>query len=120
MPDGCESKIGTQHGTQVNGNMDQNLRSPGGFILTHTQMKPCGLLRVQVAAEAEACDLVWVGGRCVGWFRTDGLAVNFDGPCGGHLSGGGSVQQPLFGGVPFLAGKSKRAQARTRVKPVCL
>ena len=36
---GCESKIGTQDGTLVNGNMDQNLRSPGGSILTHTLIR---------------------------------------------------------------------------------
>ena len=31
-------KICTQNGTLVSGNMNQNLRSPGGFIWTHTQM----------------------------------------------------------------------------------
>ena len=31
---GCGSKIGAQNGTLVSGNMDQNLRSPGGLILT--------------------------------------------------------------------------------------
>ena len=30
-------KIGTQNGPLVNGNMDKNLPSPGGLILTHTQ-----------------------------------------------------------------------------------
>ena len=35
---GCGSKMGTQNGTLVNRNMDQNLRSPGGLILTHTHM----------------------------------------------------------------------------------
>ena len=29
---------GTQNGAVVNRNMDQNLRSPGGLILTHTQI----------------------------------------------------------------------------------
>ena len=29
-------------GTLVNGKMDQNLRSPGGLILTHTHMNPHG------------------------------------------------------------------------------
>ena len=33
---GCGSKIGTQNGTLVSGNMDQNLWSPRGLILTHT------------------------------------------------------------------------------------
>ena len=33
---GCGSKIGTQHGTLVNGNVHQNLRFHGGFMLTHT------------------------------------------------------------------------------------
>ena len=32
------SKICTQHGTLASGNMDQNLRSPGGLILTHTHI----------------------------------------------------------------------------------
>ena len=31
---GFGSKIGIQNGTLVNGNMDENLRSPGGLILT--------------------------------------------------------------------------------------
>ena len=35
---GCGSNIGTPNGTLVRGNMDQSLRSPGGLILTHTQM----------------------------------------------------------------------------------
>ena len=35
---GCESKIGTQNGTLVNGTIDLNLRSPGGLILTHSHM----------------------------------------------------------------------------------
>ena len=35
---GCGSKIGTPNGTLASGNMDQNLWSPGGSILTHTQM----------------------------------------------------------------------------------
>ena len=35
---GCGSTIGTQNGTLVNGNMDQNLWSPGGLILTHTHL----------------------------------------------------------------------------------
>ena len=35
---GCGSRIGTPNGTLVSGNMDQNLRSPGGLILTHTHM----------------------------------------------------------------------------------
>ena len=35
---GCGSKIGTQNGTLVSGNMDQNLWSAGGLILTHTHM----------------------------------------------------------------------------------
>ena len=35
---GCGSKICTQNGTLVSGNMDQHLRSPGGVILTHTHM----------------------------------------------------------------------------------
>ena len=34
-PNGCGSKIGAPNGTLVSGNMDQNLRSPGGLILTH-------------------------------------------------------------------------------------
>ena len=29
-----------QNGTLVSGNMDQNLRSPGGLLLTHTHFKP--------------------------------------------------------------------------------
>ena len=33
---GCGSKIGTPNGTLASGNMDQNLWSPGGLILTHT------------------------------------------------------------------------------------
>ena len=37
-PYGCGSKIGTQNGTLVNGTKDQNLRSPGGLVLTHTHM----------------------------------------------------------------------------------
>ena len=36
----CGSKIGTPNGTLISGNMDQNLRSPGGLILTHPQMAP--------------------------------------------------------------------------------
>ena len=36
--DGCESKISTPNGTLASGNMDQNLWSPGGLILSHTQM----------------------------------------------------------------------------------
>ena len=36
---GCGSKIGTQNGTLVSGNMDQNLWSPGGLILTHTHLE---------------------------------------------------------------------------------
>ena len=39
MPCGCGSKIGTPDGTLVSGNMDQNLRSPGGLILTHTRVR---------------------------------------------------------------------------------
>ena len=35
---GCGSKIGTPNGTLASGNMDQNLWSPGGSILTHTHM----------------------------------------------------------------------------------
>ena len=35
---GCGSNIGTQDGTLGSGNMDQNLRSPGGLILTHTHI----------------------------------------------------------------------------------
>ena len=35
---GCGSKIYTKNGILVNGNMDQNLRSPGGVLLTHTHM----------------------------------------------------------------------------------
>ena len=35
---GSGSKKCTQNGTLVSGNMDQNLRSPGGLILTHTYM----------------------------------------------------------------------------------
>ena len=34
---GC--KIGSQNGTLVNWTKDQNLRSPGGLILTHTHME---------------------------------------------------------------------------------
>ena len=34
----CGSKIGTQHRTLVNGNMDYHLRFPGGLILTHTHV----------------------------------------------------------------------------------
>ena len=37
---GCRSKMGTQNGTLVNGNMDENLWVPGGSILTHTQFAP--------------------------------------------------------------------------------
>ena len=40
MPCGRGSEICTQNGTLVNGNMDCNLRSPGGLILTHTHV-PC-------------------------------------------------------------------------------
>ena len=36
-PPGCGSKICTQNGTLVNGNMEQHLRFPG-LILTHTHM----------------------------------------------------------------------------------
>ena len=36
---GCGSKLGNPNGTLVNGNMDENLRSPGGAILTHTQLR---------------------------------------------------------------------------------
>ena len=32
------SKIGTPNGTLASGNMDQNLWSPGGLILTHTHI----------------------------------------------------------------------------------
>ena len=32
------SKMRTQNGTLINGTKDYNLRSPGGFILTHTQI----------------------------------------------------------------------------------
>ena len=35
---GCGSKIGTPNGTLATGNMDQNLWSPGGLILTHTRV----------------------------------------------------------------------------------
>ena len=35
---GCGSKIRAQNGTVVKGNVDRNLRSPGGLILTHTHM----------------------------------------------------------------------------------
>ena len=35
----CASKIWSQHGILVNGNVDQNPRSPGGLILTHTHLK---------------------------------------------------------------------------------
>ena len=35
---GCGSKIGTQNGSLASGNMDQNLRSPGGLILTHIRI----------------------------------------------------------------------------------
>ena len=35
---GCGSKICTQSGILANGHMGQNLRSPGGLILTHTHM----------------------------------------------------------------------------------
>ena len=37
LPKGCGSNIGTQTGTLVHGNLDYNLQSPGGLILTHTQ-----------------------------------------------------------------------------------
>ena len=61
---GCGSKIGTQNGTLVSGNMDQNLWSPGGLILTHTHMdmlvhgfgsRTWGILeaRVRIFFEAE-------------------------------------------------------------------
>ena len=33
---GCGSKICTQTGTLVDGNLDYNLRAPGGLILTHS------------------------------------------------------------------------------------
>ena len=36
---GYGSKIGTHNRTLVNGNIDQNLRSPGGLILTHTHLE---------------------------------------------------------------------------------
>ena len=38
LVDGCGSKICTQNGIPVDGNMDQNPRSPGGLILTHIHM----------------------------------------------------------------------------------
>ena len=34
----CGSKIGTQNGTLVSGNMNQNLRSPGALILTQAHV----------------------------------------------------------------------------------
>ena len=37
---GCGSKIGAQVGTQVNGTKNENLRSAGGLILTHTHLRP--------------------------------------------------------------------------------
>ena len=33
---GCGSTMRTQNGTLVNGTKNENMRSPGGFILTHT------------------------------------------------------------------------------------
>ena len=41
---GCGSKRGTQHGTLVSGNMDQNRWSSGGLILTHTHMALMALM----------------------------------------------------------------------------
>ena len=38
QPGGCESESGSQNGTLVKGTKDQNLRSPAGFILTHTHV----------------------------------------------------------------------------------
>ena len=37
---GCGAKLGTPNGTLLSRNMDQNLRSPGGLILTHTRFAP--------------------------------------------------------------------------------
>ena len=54
------SKIGAPNGTLVSRNMDQNLRSPGGFILTHTNLgtfyfePPPQLLRFRPLAFAAA------------------------------------------------------------------
>ena len=36
IPNGCGSKIGAGNGTLESGNMDYNLWSPGGLMLTHT------------------------------------------------------------------------------------
>ena len=39
QPDGCGSKTGKpQNGTLANENKDENLRSPNGLTLTHTQV----------------------------------------------------------------------------------
>ena len=49
---GCGSKIGTLNGAQVNGTKDSNLQSPGGLILTHTQMGVCLFEGVGVGSKA--------------------------------------------------------------------
>ena len=61
-PYGCGSKIGTQNGTLVSGNMDQNLWSPGGSILIHTHINlgrssppsPFGAWKTRTTARCEA------------------------------------------------------------------
>ena len=62
---GCGSKIGTPNGTLVRGNMDQNLRSPGGLTLTHTLVLPRGTLHITdtpvLRASASAAS------ACFGW-----------------------------------------------------
>ena len=40
---GCGSKPRYQNGTLVSGNMDQNLRNPSSFILSHTHMSFKGI-----------------------------------------------------------------------------
>ena len=52
---GRGSKICTQNGILVNGNMDQNLRCPGGLILTPTQMLKLGY-RCRAAADDPVMD----------------------------------------------------------------
>ena len=45
---GSGSKIATQNGTLVSGNMDQNLRSPASLILTHTHTWKLSLVAVSL------------------------------------------------------------------------
>ena len=51
---GCGSKIGTQNRTLVNGNMDLNLRSSGGLILTHPHLTRNGIACSETSGESPA------------------------------------------------------------------